>query len=121
MGTTIRNSWSSLQGEDGYVRMLRGVGQDGLCGITSRPCYPIIFDDANGLEKLHTADWVYISSISQFIKTNSRLMLLQETDGLQATYKGYVAHVQATYKGYVAHVMQPLRPEVYERLTAYIL
>ncbi|KAK9292383.1 hypothetical protein L1049_020350 [Liquidambar formosana] len=47
---------------DRYVRMLCGVGQDGLCGYNIKAMLThYIFDDANGLEKLHTADWVYTS------------------------------------------------------------
>ncbi|KAK8970621.1 hypothetical protein KSP40_PGU004932 [Platanthera guangdongensis] len=33
----LRNSWGSMWGEDGYMRMLRGIcNQEGLCGITKK-------------------------------------------------------------------------------------
>uniref|UniRef100_A0A9I9CZ95 Vignain n=1 Tax=Cucumis melo TaxID=3656 RepID=A0A9I9CZ95_CUCME len=40
----VRNSWGVGWGEDGYVRMKRGVEQpEGLCGIAMEASYPIKF------------------------------------------------------------------------------
>jgi KDEL-tailed cysteine endopeptidase len=38
---TLKNSWGTEWGEDGYVRMLRGSDdEDGICGINMEACYP---------------------------------------------------------------------------------
>lgn len=39
----VKNSWGDGWGEGGYVRMERRVGaREGLCGIASMPCYPVM-------------------------------------------------------------------------------
>ena len=39
---TVKNSWGTGWGEDGYVRIERNVkSYDGKCGITAFPTYPV--------------------------------------------------------------------------------
>merc|ERR1712137_494469 len=35
----VRNSWGASWGEDGYIKLLRGKGGVGECGIASQPSY----------------------------------------------------------------------------------
>ena len=40
--TEVKNSWGAQWGEDGFVRIERGVPKDGECGIKDQPSYPIV-------------------------------------------------------------------------------
>ncbi|CAJ1408233.1 unnamed protein product [Effrenium voratum] len=38
----VKNSWGANWGENGYIRMKRGVPKDGECGIKDQPSYPVV-------------------------------------------------------------------------------
>ncbi|OQR80863.1 cysteine protease family C01A [Achlya hypogyna] len=38
----IRNSWGVSWGEQGHIRLLRGVGDKGMCNVAEFPIYPVI-------------------------------------------------------------------------------
>merc|ERR1711904_222097 len=38
----LKNSWGTTYGENGYVRLLRGKGGAGECGLLSQPSYPVV-------------------------------------------------------------------------------
>ncbi|OQR91895.1 cysteine protease family C01A [Achlya hypogyna] len=40
----IRNSWGTAWGEHGHIRIRRGVGGEGLCGIAKSSFYPVLKD-----------------------------------------------------------------------------
>jgi cathepsin L len=37
----MKNSWGASWGEGGYVRIRRGVGREGACGIAQMASYPV--------------------------------------------------------------------------------
>lgn len=45
----VKNSWGAEWGENGYIRMKRGVPKDGECGIKDQPSYPIVKASASEL------------------------------------------------------------------------
>lgn len=38
----VKNSWGESWGESGYIRLARGVGREGQCGIAKQPSYPVV-------------------------------------------------------------------------------
>ena len=38
----MKNSWGAEWGENGYIRIKRGVPKDGECGIKDQPSYPVV-------------------------------------------------------------------------------
>lgn len=42
----VKNSWGANWGEEGYIRLKRGVPKDGECGIKDQPSYPIVKSQA---------------------------------------------------------------------------
>lgn len=47
----VKNSWGTGWGENGYIRMERGVrDKNGLCGIAMEASYPVKNTDTNSNE-----------------------------------------------------------------------
>eukprot|EP00931_Biecheleriopsis_adriatica_P046247 TRINITY_DN2653_c0_g1_i5.p1 TRINITY_DN2653_c0_g1~~TRINITY_DN2653_c0_g1_i5.p1 ORF type:complete len:229 (-),score=63.87 TRINITY_DN2653_c0_g1_i5:373-1059(-) len=38
----VKNSWGASWGENGYIRIQRGLPEDGECGIKDQPSYPVV-------------------------------------------------------------------------------
>jgi aminopeptidase C len=38
----VKNSWNARWGEKGYIRVARGKGGKGECGILDQPSYPVV-------------------------------------------------------------------------------
>ncbi|KAH6803178.1 hypothetical protein C2S51_034624 [Perilla frutescens var. frutescens] len=53
----VKNSWGAEWGEGGYIRLLRGVGGRGTCGIARVALYPIISPPKISLGHLSRCGW----------------------------------------------------------------
>jgi hypothetical protein len=38
----VKNSWGQTWGDAGFVKLLRGKGGTGECGLLSQPSYPVV-------------------------------------------------------------------------------
>lgn len=43
----VKNSWGAAWGEDGYIRLKRGLPKAGQCGINSMASYPVVHGAAH--------------------------------------------------------------------------
>merc|ERR1712034_67034 len=42
----VKNSWGSTWGSSGYIKLLRGKGGSGECGLLKQASYPVVSSDA---------------------------------------------------------------------------
>merc|ERR1712151_850278 len=43
----VKNSWGTSWGSNGYVKLLRGKGGAGECGLLKQASYPVVSDSSN--------------------------------------------------------------------------
>merc|ERR1712146_529022 len=43
----VKNSWGSSWGDAGYVKLLRGKGGSGECGLLKQASYPVVSQEIN--------------------------------------------------------------------------
>ena len=60
----MKNSWGADWGENGYIRIKRGVPKDGECGIKDEPSYPIV--------KVAPSKSTAFAAFSDFVKRHSK-------------------------------------------------
>jgi len=91
----VKNSWGANWGENGYVRIERGVPKDGECGIKDQPSYPIV--KAKGASSQpESPEMRAASAFKDFIaKFGRRYATAAERAARFATFAKNFAHIEA--------------------------